>query len=103
LIEIVSWFVFPFGCRALEGNKPVWYNRGSGHDFEKSRLSQARWLFRTAAPFVWLETLTDTNHLLPEDHLQVLVLCPLVSTLQFFLPNTKSASDFLEALAIHVA
>jgi hypothetical protein len=45
---------------------------------------------------------TDTHHLLREDHLQAFVLCPLVSTLQFFLPNTKRASNFLEALAVRV-
>ena len=49
-----------------------------------------------------LEIPADTHHLLLEDHLQDFVLCPLVSTLGFFLPNTKSASKEMEALAIRV-
>jgi hypothetical protein len=43
----------------------------------------------------FLEIPTDKHHLLQEDHLQDFVLCPLVSTLQFFLLHTKSASNFL--------
>ena len=72
----------------------MWYNRGCGHDFEKSRLSQARWLFRTAAPLVRTGAIFDNNHLLQKNVLcfQDFALCLLVSTTRVFL-LIESASN----------
>lgn len=82
----------------------MWYNRGCGHDFEKSRLSQARWLFRTAAPLVRTGAIFDNNHLLQKNVLcfQVFALCPLVSTTRVFL-LIESASNIHGSAHIKVS